>query len=27
VLAANFAVDVVYVMVDPRTRVGMRGAA
>jgi peptide/nickel transport system permease protein len=26
VLAANFAVDVVYVMVDPRTRVGMRGA-
>jgi peptide/nickel transport system permease protein len=27
VLAANFLVDVVYVMVDPRTRVGMRGAA
>ena len=27
VLAANFAVDVVYVLVDPRTRVGMRGAA
>jgi peptide/nickel transport system permease protein len=27
VLAANFLVDVVYVLVDPRTRVGMRGAA
>jgi peptide/nickel transport system permease protein len=27
VLAANFLVDVVYVTVDPRTRVGMRGAA
>ena len=27
VLAANFVVDIVYVMVDPRTRVGMRGAA
>jgi len=27
VLAANFVVDVVYVLVDPRTRVGMRGAA
>ena len=27
VLLANFLVDVVYVMVDPRTRTGMRGAA
>jgi peptide/nickel transport system permease protein len=27
VLLANFLVDVVYVLVDPRTRVGMRGAA
>src|SRR5215211_2664524 len=27
VLAANFVVDVVYVLVDPRTRVGMRGGA
>ena len=26
VLVANFVVDVVYVMIDPRTRVGMRGA-
>jgi peptide/nickel transport system permease protein len=26
VLAANFLVDVVYVLVDPRTRTGMRGA-
>jgi peptide/nickel transport system permease protein len=25
VLVANFLVDVVYVLVDPRTRVGMRG--
>ena len=25
VLAANFIVDIVYVLVDPRTRVGMRG--
>jgi peptide/nickel transport system permease protein len=25
VLIANFLVDVVYVIVDPRTRVGMRG--
>jgi ABC-type dipeptide/oligopeptide/nickel transport system permease component len=24
---ANFLVDGVYVLVDPRTRVGMRGAA
>ncbi|HET7516633.1 MAG TPA: ABC transporter permease [Actinomycetes bacterium] len=27
VLLANFLIDVVYVLVDPRTRVGMRGAA
>jgi peptide/nickel transport system permease protein len=27
VLVANFLVDVVYVLVDPRTRIGMRGAA
>jgi peptide/nickel transport system permease protein len=27
VLVANFCVDVVYVLVDPRTRTGMRGAA
>ena len=27
VLAANFVVDLVYVLVDPRTRVGMRGGA
>ena len=27
VLVANFLVDGVYVLVDPRTRVGMRGAA
>jgi peptide/nickel transport system permease protein len=27
VLLANFLVDVAYVMVDPRTRTGMRGAA
>jgi peptide/nickel transport system permease protein len=26
VLVANFLVDVVYVLVDPRTRTGMRGA-
>jgi len=25
VLAANFAIDIVYVLVDPRTRVGMQG--
>jgi peptide/nickel transport system permease protein len=25
VLAANFLVDIAYVIVDPRTRVGMRG--
>jgi peptide/nickel transport system permease protein len=25
VLLANFLVDIVYVLVDPRTRVGMRG--
>ena len=27
VLLANFVIDVVYVLVDPRTRVGMRGDA
>ena len=27
VLLANFLVDIVYVLVDPRTRVGMRGGA
>ena len=27
VLLANFLIDVVYVLVDPRTRVGMRGGA
>ena len=27
VLVANFVIDIVYVMVDPRTRVGMRGGA
>ena len=27
VLLANFLIDVVYVLVDPRTRVGMRGDA
>jgi peptide/nickel transport system permease protein len=27
VLLANFLIDVVYVLVDPRTRVGMRGEA
>jgi peptide/nickel transport system permease protein len=26
VLAANFIVDIVYVIVDPRTRVGISGA-
>jgi peptide/nickel transport system permease protein len=26
VLVANFCVDVAYVLVDPRTRTGMRGA-
>jgi peptide/nickel transport system permease protein len=25
VLLANFAIDVVYVLVDPRTRIGMQG--
>jgi peptide/nickel transport system permease protein len=25
VLVANFIIDIVYVMVDPRTRVGMAG--
>ena len=27
VLVANFAIDIVYVLVDPRTRVSMMGAA
>jgi peptide/nickel transport system permease protein len=27
VLAANFIIDIVYVLVDPRTRVGMGGAS
>jgi peptide/nickel transport system permease protein len=27
VLLANFLVDVAYVLVDPRTRTGMRGAS
>jgi peptide/nickel transport system permease protein len=27
VLVANFIIDVVYVIVDPRTRVGMQGGA
>lgn len=27
VLAANFIIDVVYVLVDPRTRTGMGGEA
>lgn len=26
VLVANFAIDIVYVLVDPRTRVSMMGA-
>ena len=26
-LVANFIVDVVYVLVDPRTRIGMQGGA
>ncbi|MHB1975310.1 MAG: ABC transporter permease, partial [Acidimicrobiales bacterium] len=25
VLLANFVIDVVYVLVDPRTRIGMQG--
>ena len=25
-LIANFIIDIVYVMVDPRTRLGMQGA-
>jgi peptide/nickel transport system permease protein len=25
VLIANFLVDIAYIVVDPRTRVGMRG--
>jgi peptide/nickel transport system permease protein len=27
VLIANFAIDIVYVLIDPRTRVGMQGGA
>jgi len=27
VLVANFLIDVAYVLVDPRTRVGMQGGA
>ena len=27
VLVANFLIDVVYVLVDPRTRLGMQGRA
>jgi peptide/nickel transport system permease protein len=27
VLLANFAIDIVYVIVDPRTRLGMQGEA
>ena len=27
VLVANFVIDIVYVLVDPRTRTGMRGGA
>ena len=26
VLASNFIIDIVYVLVDPRTRVGIAGA-
>ena len=26
VLAANFVIDIVYVLVDPRTRTGMQGS-
>jgi peptide/nickel transport system permease protein len=26
VLLANFAIDIVYVIVDPRTRLSMQGA-
>jgi len=26
VLAANFIIDIVYVLIDPRTRVGIAGA-
>ena len=25
VLVANFIVDVIYVLIDPRTRIGMEG--
>ena len=27
VLVANFLIDVAYVLVDPRTRIGMQGGA
>ena len=27
VLLANFIVDIAYVLIDPRTRAGMQGAA
>jgi len=27
VLLANFVIDIVYVVVDPRTRTGMQGEA
>jgi peptide/nickel transport system permease protein len=27
VLLANFVIDIVYVLVDPRTRTGMQGAS
>jgi peptide/nickel transport system permease protein len=27
VLVANFLIDIAYVVVDPRTRVGMQGGA
>ncbi len=27
VLIANFVIDIVYVLVDPRTRAGMGGAS
>jgi hypothetical protein len=27
VLIANFAIDIVYILIDPRTRLGMQGEA
>ena len=27
VLIANFVIDIVYVLVDPRTRIGMQGSS